>query len=564
MNKINVKSISFKLVAGGCVAVILPLLIVMYIATAKSFDALEAISKTNALGLAKSVATAVDSSFEFQTKIVNVLSSDEMISEIAQIVKNKGTGGAIEDIDRLRLVMKKKVGQLGDKYDGVFLVDQNGLYVAGAKSNGEEYKPMDLGDRQYFKDVKTTGKTVLSDIVRARDTNQLVYVACAPVKNARGEFLGAILIGVKGANLVDMVLQVKTGKTGYAFMVNQKGIVNAHPDEKLILTTDINTLKGLEAISKTMLGGQEGVEEYVFNGVRKVGGFAPVKSNGGSIVFAQNYDEFIASSIETRNKIVIVSIVAMISISIFIYFASLRITKPINSAVEGLKDIAEGEGDLTKRLAVVSNDEVGEMAMWLNIFIEKLQKIIKEISANAGNVNGSSSMLSEISHNLMTDAEDTSGLANNVATAAEEMSANLNNVAASMEQSSTNTNMVASAAEEMSATINEIAENAEKARSVSSDAVDQAILASSKMEELGQAANKIDKVTETITEISEQTNLLALNATIEAARAGEAGKGFAVVANEIKELAKQTATATMDIKNSLKMSSLQPPQLEPL
>lgn len=118
-----------------------------------------------------------------------------------------------------------------------------------------------------------------------------------------------------------------------------------------------------------------------------------------------------------------------------------------------------------------------------------------------------------------------------------------------MKESSTNFNIVPAASDEMNSTINEITQNADNARDVSSNAVNYADTASENMKNLGEAAGKIGKVTETITEISEQTNLLALNATIEAARAGESGKGFAVVANEIKELAKQTADATLDIKN---------------
>jgi methyl-accepting chemotaxis protein len=230
---------------------------------------------------------------------------------------------------------------------------------------------------------------------------------------------------------------------------------------------------------------------------------------------------------------------------------ALGITKSLKEMVLSFKDIAEGEGDLTKRIEIRSKDEIAELAGWFNTFLAKLQGIIGQLAENAGLVNHSSDQLTEIAGQLAAGADDTSQRAENLSTAAEEMSANLNNVAAAMEESSTNTTMVATAAEEMTATINEIAQNAEKARSISDQAVTQSKDASGQMALLGQAAQAIGKVTETITEISEQTNLLALNATIEAARAGEAGKGFAVVANEIKELAKQTAGATLDIKKQI-------------
>jgi methyl-accepting chemotaxis protein len=131
------------------------------------------------------------------------------------------------------------------------------------------------------------------------------------------------------------------------------------------------------------------------------------------------------------------------------------------------------------------------------------------------------------------------------------MSRNQDTIVSSIEASSTNASMVAAASEEMNATIGEIAKNAENGRSISDQAVSKAKDASSQMNELGDAAQSIGKVVETINDISEKVNLLALNATIEAARAGDAGKGFAVVANEIKDLAKQTASATQEIKSKI-------------
>ncbi len=229
----------------------------------------------------------------------------------------------------------------------------------------------------------------------------------------------------------------------------------------------------------------------------------------------------------------------------------IGIVRALKYMIESFKDIAEGEGDLTKRIDITSKDEIAELAGWFNIFLEKLQKIIGTIALNTSAVDSESNNLSTIAENLENNASQTSNLSHNVSSSAEEMSVNMNNVAAAMEESTTNTSMVASAAEEMTATINEIAQNAGKAHSISETAVSQAEKTSIRMAELGASADAISKVTETITEISEQTNLLALNATIEAARAGEAGKGFAVVANEIKELAKQTATATLDIKRQI-------------
>ena len=252
-----------------------------------------------------------------------------------------------------------------------------------------------------------------------------------------------------------------------------------------------------------------------------------------------------------RNELIGVIIILIALGSGVITYISRKITIPIKNTAEMLKDIAQVEGDLTRRLKVETKDEVGEMAEWFNKFIDAIQKIIKDVSQNANQVRDASGELSEISKQMTSGAKQTSEKAHVVAAAGEEMSSNMNSVAAATEEAATNLNMVAAAAEQMIATINEIAQNSEKANNITDDAVVQTQSASGKVDELGSAAIEIGKVVETITEISEQVNLLALNATIEAARAGEAGRGFAVVANEIKDLAKQTAEATLEIKEKI-------------
>ncbi len=247
----------------------------------------------------------------------------------------------------------------------------------------------------------------------------------------------------------------------------------------------------------------------------------------------------------------IIGIAALAAVLMGILFAWLTtrsITGPIKQVTAGLQDVAEGEGDLTKRLALDYKNEVGELANWFNVFMEKLNRMIREIAGNAAQLDQSSTQLFQLSAGMSEAAGNMSGRASSVAGATEEMSATMTSVAASSEQASNSANLVALAVEEMNASVTEIATNSEKARSVTETAVAKTGTASERIHKLGAAAEAISKVTEVITEISEQTNLLALNATIEAARAGEAGKGFAVVANEIKELASQTSQATQDIK----------------
>lgn len=244
----------------------------------------------------------------------------------------------------------------------------------------------------------------------------------------------------------------------------------------------------------------------------------------------------------------LLAIAMLVGISIS-FFISRLLTKPIGQTMDFIDKLSQG--DFTTRLEITQEDEIGKMAASLNDMVTNLKAMIHDISGGVKTLSSSSAELASVSNQLAGSARETSLKSETVATAAEEMSSNINSVSAAMEQSSANTSMVASGTEEMSATVSEIAKSAEKARTVSESAVEKSLGTTEMMNQLGESADRIGRVTETITEISEQTNLLALNATIEAARAGEAGKGFAVVANEIKDLAKQTADATVDIKNQI-------------
>jgi methyl-accepting chemotaxis protein len=215
---------------------------------------------------------------------------------------------------------------------------------------------------------------------------------------------------------------------------------------------------------------------------------------------------------------------------------TLSITRPLDSFSTKFRAMTDAN-DLTARVDLTRQDEIGQLGRCLNLFVEKVHDLLIQIASTAQHVSSASEQLNATSQQIAANSEETSAQAKVVSRATQQVSQNLQTVARG--------------AEEMGASIKEIAKNATEAAKVAASAVNAAETTTATVSRLGDSSTAIGQVIKVITLIAQQTNLLALNATIEAARAGEAGKGFAVVANEVKELAKETGTATEDISRKI-------------
>ncbi len=227
------------------------------------------------------------------------------------------------------------------------------------------------------------------------------------------------------------------------------------------------------------------------------------------------------------------------------------IAKPLQNVAAGLENISSGDADLTQRLPVTGNDEVGKVSLFFNTFLTSLQTIIKKLQGDSEQLNIAAKSIHTTLKIIEEKAASTKTVSQTVFRSASYMSTDMKEISSIMEESSATITVVSTAIDELTSTVNEISATSAKAHTNTEKTKEKMDELEAEVYVLGQAGEDINKVTEAITAISDQVNLLALNATIEAARAGEAGKGFAVVANEIKELAKQTASAATEIQNRI-------------
>jgi methyl-accepting chemotaxis protein len=235
----------------------------------------------------------------------------------------------------------------------------------------------------------------------------------------------------------------------------------------------------------------------------------------------------------SKIEMILVVLLGILVVGLGVWAVIRSITSPLFSLRDRLADIADGEGDLTQRVAEDGKDEITEVSGLFNRFVQQIAGVIGQVAQSAQTVAAAAEELTATSHLMSSSADTTSQQAQVVAGRSETVNESVQTAATATDQ--------------LTASIAQISSAAWDAARVASTAVEVAQSTSLIMDKLGQSSADIDKVIKEIKGVADQTNLLALNATIESARAGEAGKGFAVVASEVKDLSRATATATTDI-----------------
>lgn len=251
--------------------------------------------------------------------------------------------------------------------------------------------------------------------------------------------------------------------------------------------------------------------------------------------------------------VIFISIVVVVIImaAVGAMIISGMIGNPVQQVARRLENISSGDADLTQRLSRTAKDETGKVSHFFNIFLERLQGIIKTLQGDADQLSAAAQSTHKEIDLIRGKVDSTKTLSQTLFRSAGYMSSDMNEISDVLEESTSNISLISSAVSELKDTVAEISETSGKAHLNTENTKSKMDLLKNDVNKLERAGLDISKVTETISEISEQVNLLALNATIEAARAGDAGKGFAVVANEIKELAHQTARAATEIQTRI-------------
>ena len=361
------------------------------------------------------------------------------------------------------------------------------------------------------------------------------------VVDASGTLLGVVGLDVSLKQLTELVRNIKLGDSGYLMLVEANGNVLVDPSDA---KHNFKPMAELGANYAELAKRGDGVTQVDIDGVAYMANVVSSKDLGWRFIGLIKRDEVMADA--TRLTWLIAAIAAVLAVVFAIVGASFAsmIVRPIRGVADGLQEIAEGEGDLTRQLKVQGKDETASLAGWFNQFLGMIAQLVQRIGSASSDLQSAAADTREVANNLNQAAGRQREAVELVSTAFNEMVATANEVARSC-------SAAASSADAGYRDVHDGQQHIGEATGSVLKLSEDLQKSTQTMQQLEQDSKNINTILDTIRSIAEQTNLLALNAAIEAARAGDQGRGFAVVADEVRALARRTADSTGEIDSLL-------------